>query len=736
MEKKEKIPRDKEQEQKNKEQMKQAKAEARKAKTEARKAKTEERRRKAEEKKQKAAGEKGAEAKNSKTGIGIPIRVQLIIGFLVPILFCVAIGVISYSKASEGLTDNYEKSSETALNMTMTSLDEAMQTISSIAMELAQDQTVTAFALGGYDNDSTRQTQAKTTIQKNLNVKQTSTKMIEAIHIIPVSTDVVITTRNLRNDLDMDSFVDALATSEDAGMLEGKRVQWGSKHALIDEKMGTDNYILYCSRCFNSGSLKGVVVIDVSYDSVAELLGQLDFGEGSYVSFVTAEGAEISTNPDFTISDVQGIDWTKTSDYIKYNGKTYFYMTTESGVTGAKMVALVPKSYITQSSNAIRSITMIMVVLACIVAGVIGMLVITGISVNIGRSVKRLNKVSKGDLTDSGKKEKISNNEFGKLQGALNNTVTKMRGLLGTVSDMKDAVQASSEKVRESGIALGTMTENVSGQIEEIDGIIATQNEEISACNSQMEELSVQIKSVSHGIFSTIDEVSNSHKMIDEGMTTVKSMVNQSEQTAEATKEVQEHVVKLADKLNQIVDFVNDIQDIASQTNLLSLNASIEAARAGEQGRGFSVVAEEIRKLADNSGQTAAEIQKIIEEINVYSQNALSKVTEAESISNNQMESAKKTIDAFDQMNGLMETLVGNMQNISKDVDEMNVGRHAALKAIRGIGESSEHTVQATGEVNRFLEQQMQSAEALKGETMRMQENVKQLEEAVQTFKL
>ena len=87
-------------------------------------------------------------------------------------------------------------------------------------------------------------------------------------------------------------------------------------------------------------------------------------------------------------------------------------------------------------------------------------------------------------------------------------------------------------------------------------------------------------------------------------------------------------------------------------------------------------------------------------------------------------------------MNGLMETLVGNMQNISKDVDEMNVGRHAALKAIRGIGESSEHTVQATGEVNRFLEQQMQSAEALKGETMRMQENVKQLEEAVQTFKL
>lgn len=682
--------------------------------------------------------EKGVSLLTAKkrNSFGVSIRVQLIIGFLIPVLFCVAIGLISYTKASEGLVSNYEKSSVTALQMTMTSLDEAMSTVASMAMELAQDQSVYSYSLGGLGYDSAQETQAKTNIQKNLGIKTTSTDMIQDIHIIPVESKSIITTKTLGSKVSTDSFMDELATSADAAMLGNKRVQWFSEHTFIDEKLGTEGYILACSRFFNSGSLNGLVVIDISTDTVLELLNKLDFGTGSYVAFVTAEGKEVCTDPDFLTGNVEGIDWSKESDYINYNGETYFYMTARSFVSGGKLLALVPKDYITQNSDSIRDITMAMVLAACVIAVVLNIVIITGITGNIKRSVVDLDKVSRGDLTEDVKKRKPAKNEFGKLHSALDHTVGKMRGLIGTVSDMKDAVMISGGKVMDSGNELNTMTENVSAQIEEIDSIIATQNAAIADCSNQMEELSVQIKSVSSGIFATIDEVTNSQKMIDEGMATVEEMVNQSGQTADATKEVQEHVVKLADKLGQITKFVSDIQEIASQTNLLSLNASIEAARAGEQGRGFSVVAEEIRKLADSSGQTAMEINKIIEEITLYSGNALTKVGEAENISENQMESAKKTITAFEQMNSLMESLVNSMQDISKDVDQMNTGRHEALNAIRGIGESSEHTVQATGEVNRFLEKQIESAESLRTETLKMQQNTKQLEEALQTFKL
>lgn len=678
------------------------------------------------------AKEKSRKAK--KFQLNISIRMQLIVGFLIPILFCVVIGVISYAKASEGLSENYEKSSITALEMTLNSMDVSMTVIAATAEELAEDQMVYAYSLGEYNTDPTEKDQAKTSIQRNLGVKRTVTKMIEDIHIIPMKGTEIISTKSFSGSAN--SFITELETAEGSGMLNAKRVLWRSSHPLIDEKLGTTEYVLSCSRCFSKADDKGVVVIDISKEAVMELLTQLDIGEGSYVSFITADGAEISTDENFKVSGIEGIDTEKEYDYIDYNGQTYFYMKANSYVTGGELVALVPKDTITKSSDSIRTITMGMVILACMVALALSVIIITGISKNIKKSVEALDKVSQGDLIIGENSGSISKNEFGKLHRALNNTVVRMRELIGTVSDMKDAVLISGNSVMSSCMELNVMTGNVSTQIEEIDTIVASQNEDITNCNSQMEELSVQIKTVSGNISDTMNELTNSQKTIEEGMETVEEMVHQSEQSAEATKDVEEHVLKLADKLTQISQFVENIQDIASETNLLSLNASIEAARAGEQGRGFSVVAEEIRKLAENSDQTANEIKKIIDEIAIYSQNAIGKVCEAGAISNNQMESAKKTIIAFDQMNGLVETLVKNMKNISGQMGSMNEERKDTLKTIRDIGESSNSTVQATGEVKRFLEKQMESSDILKNESLRMQENMKCLEEAIQTFKM
>ena len=152
------------------------------------------------------------EAKKSKMPVmSFSIKTQLIIGFLIPILFCVVIGVVSYSKASEGLVNNYEKSAVTSLEMTLNSMDVSMTVIAATAEELAEDQTVYAYALGEYNSDAERKEQARASIQRNLGVKRTVTKMIEDIHVIPVKGMDVITTHESETTK---SFVEDLANAQ------------------------------------------------------------------------------------------------------------------------------------------------------------------------------------------------------------------------------------------------------------------------------------------------------------------------------------------------------------------------------------------------------------------------------------------------------------------------------------------------------------------------------------------
>ncbi|MCR4651335.1 MAG: methyl-accepting chemotaxis protein [Lachnospiraceae bacterium] len=675
---------------------------------------------------------------NRRTG-GLPIKVQLIIGFLIPVLFIVLIGMLSYQRSSKGLIQLFEQSSYSTLNMTMNSLDQAFSSIQATVIEVANSQDVKSYALGGYKGDEQKNGQAMKNLQQMINTKSAATKIISEIDIMPIQNLEIPTTRNLSFTNLWYSFMDDFEKSEDAYILDSKlKAIWGTSHPYWDSATQMDNYCMFCAKAINAGKLHGFVMIDVDGKEVQNMMSEANFGDEAYIWFVTAEGGEICNREGLSYSELNLKDVTDdtTTTYIRVKGKKYFFMQSLSEVNGSRLVAIVPESYITASSDSIRTLTIFIILISVIIAIFIAAIIITGIAVNINRNIKKLDMVSGGDLSVSEGSEKISRNEFGKLQLALRNTIIKMRDLIGTVTDSKNAVVRSGDKVAASTDELSTMIENVSAQVEEINAIIASQNGEIADCNEQMEGLSSKIKNVSSSIYSTIDEVNKSKEAIDSGMVTVNSMVDQSSRTAATTKEVQEKVIQLTDKLVNIEGFANNIKEIASQTNLLSLNASIEAARAGEHGRGFSVVAEEIRKLADNSGKTAVQIKKMVEEITVYSNEVLDKVKEADDISTSQVDSAKQTIEAFNNMNEVMTRLADNMSVVSGEVEGMNESRHETLKSIKKIEEQSESTVVATNEVNDYLDKQMQSAGYLRDETNRLQDNMSELEKALSTFKI
>ncbi len=699
-----------------------------------------------------------AEASDGKKS-GISIKIQLIAGFIIPIVFVVLVGVISYNKASGSLSSLYEESAYSTVQMAMNTLDAGFSAVKSAVQEMTFDETVKKYGCGSYVDDSTGSQLASSAISKNQTVKQTNSEYIYSIFMFPyanVSGIDIQATKVFPAGRDFSGFMDKFMASDEYETVKDSQIQWHGTHQTLDEYLADCNvendYAMYCCKPYNIQKRRGLIVADVSTQAILDVLADMDLGDKSHVWFITADGKEIRLDAEeasfadfginenivFETADDGAITDTavETAKYVHANGKNYFLMQSVSEVNGSRLVALVPKSVITAGTDSIRSMTVLLVLAAVLVAALLSVVIITSITSNIAHSIKKLNRVSEGDLTEGGEGKHIAKNEFGKLHKALYTTIDRMRKLIGTVIESKNAVMASGDYVAQSTEQLSEMIENVSAQMQEINGIIATQNEEISGCNTQMEELSSQIKAVSNSLYGTIDEVTNSRDMIDKGMVIVKDMVTQSNDTVEATKDVQDQVVKLTNKLNAIENFVSDIQEIASQTNLLSLNASIEAARAGEQGRGFSVVAEEIRKLADSSASTATQIQSIIEEIEKYSEGALGKVKEADDIANNQMKSATQTIEAFNQMRGVMETLLENMQGVSGDVSGMNDSRHNTLKSIHRIGESSENTVSATNEVNNFLDKQMESADSLKNETAKLKDRMHELEDAISSFRL
>jgi methyl-accepting chemotaxis protein len=181
---------------------------------------------------------------------------------------------------------------------------------------------------------------------------------------------------------------------------------------------------------------------------------------------------------------------------------------------------------------------------------------------------------------------------------------------------------------------------------------------------------------------------------------------------------------------------VDTINGIAEQTNLLSLNASIEAARAGEVGKGFAVVADEIRKLADQSKLAANQIGEIIHGIQTQSGKTVTTAKQSEAILGSQEEIISSTIRIFDDINKQVENLLENISGLSYGINNIESTKNDTLKAIESISAISQETAASSEELSVTAENQLNAVQALTSAADKLKENAKDLNEAVNIFKI
>ena len=672
------------------------------------------------------------------------IRLKLFIGLLIPIILLALYGTISYSKSEKAIISNYENSSAATIKAVGDFLDFGFKAIEERSAEMLLDDDIGTYFNRQDGQDESQFINTKFTLEKDIQLVKKMNSFISGVHIFGKEGKAFSSQATTQ-----DSMYEKFMQTEIGKKFEDKKVKtlWVGQHSELDSMIvwgkvpySTEDYAFSLFRSLNARN--GFIVIDVSKQQILDMFAKYELGENSIKAFVTGDGREVITgseetsifvNQDYYQEALKSEAPTGFS-YQTYNGKEYLFLYSKLTDVGGMICALIPKDTILHQVSGIKTLNIAFVIISSIIAIITVILIVGGISMAISFLNKRITMAAKGDLTttfDTKRKD-----EFLHLSKGIGNMLFDMRKLIGEVQEVGSKVSTSASGVSSNAEHLLTATKDISRTIDDIEQGIVQQAGDTEQCLLQMAGLSDQINQV-YSNTNEIEKIANNTKKIaSEGIVIIDELNQKAKATTDITHDVISKIQEFEEQSQNIGGFVKVINEIASQTNLLSLNASIEAARAGDAGRGFAVVANEIRSLADQSVHAVKQIQNIVNEIKIKTKDTVDTAKQAESIVESQSEALDKTVKVFDNINDHVNNLADNLDNIANGIKKIEDAKTGTMDAIQSISAVSEQTAAASEEVSATAISQVDSVERMRIAAAELEEDAKKLEESIQLFKI
>ena len=632
------------------------------------------------------------------------------------------VGVIAYQKSADGMSDKFLESTEQTLKMATTYMDMTTQYIETEAVSYAFDKELIKY-YNGFATDTT----AVDTARNEIIAYQIANEFVKDIHFVTKEGVRLITTKDagLFEGIFKEYYDEVLSLSPSGNSFNN----WIDSHPALDShlSMSSDRYIM--SYQVMPISKDAAIVVDIAADGVRSFIEELDLGEGSIVGFVSVGGRELLTEKliegQSSVLEAGEIVFAPSDFYqeaiaseamtgykeVEFHEKPYLFLYSKSAFNGSSICALVPSDVVTGQAKDIGEITVLFVVIATVIAAAIGLAVTVSIQKNLKSVSKGLEQVARGDLTGSVKVK--GRDEFRMLAASANSMIVNNKKLVSKVTNATIQLEESANEVKEASEVINDYSMDITQAISEISEGITRQSEHAQECVEMTNALSNDMQEVSNVVDKVEQLVGETDAMISKGMEIIQILGSRASETTTITAKVGESIEALRAESANINEFVETITDISEQTNLLSLNASIEAARAGEAGRGFSVVAEQIRKLADDSAVAAGEISRNVESIGNQTQNSVESARAAAKMVELQTKAVEEVVEVFKVMSDRMGELVVGLKEIVASTEKADKERSDTLAAVKNI--------------STIIEETANSAEIVSENTMKLLANVENL---------
>lgn len=371
-----------------------------------------------------------------------------------------------------------------------------------------------------------------------------------------------------------------------------------------------------------------------------------------------------------------------------------------------------------------------------IIAGVaIAFFMARAISAPIRAVMQRMQSIAEGDLSQE-PMQTTARDETGKLVQAANQMNVNMARLLTQIKTMSTNVSDQSQHLTHSANEVKAGSQQVAVTMEELASGAESQATSASSIASLMSDFTENV-SVAHTKGEDVRSASTHILSItNEGRELMDNSVHQMEKIDAIVKNAAVKVEGLDKQSQEISKLVSVINDIANQTNLLALNAAIEAARAGEQGRGFAVVADEVRKLAEQVSASITDITSIVEGI----QNESSSVTASLQAGYKEVETGTTQIqttgETFNTINTAIQEMAGNLQAVTQNLAAISSSSQEINASIEEIASVSEESAAGVEQTAASVQQTSSSMEEVSANSENLNDLARQLNAEVAKFKL